>query len=62
MSWRFSICDGMEREAGHVAISLAVAALGVLAWHLGYPDAKDIVVGALGWAARSMGSAPARTP
>jgi hypothetical protein len=53
---KFSLCDALERESGHMALSLLVAVLGVVAWRFGFPHADAVVAGALGWLGRSMGS------
>jgi hypothetical protein len=48
------ICDFMEREAGHVVVSLALIAFGAVLWLLKVPKGEDLIPFALGVLGRSM--------
>ena len=47
-------CDLMEREAGHVLVSLVLIALGATLWLLRVPKGEDLIPFALGVLGRSM--------
>ena len=44
----------VEREAGHVAVSLFLIAAGAILWKLGVPKGEDLIPFALGVLGRSM--------
>jgi hypothetical protein len=44
----------MEREAGHVAVSLLLNVAGAVLWRLKVPKAEDLIPFATGVLARSM--------
>jgi hypothetical protein len=48
------ICDFMEREAGHVVVSLTLIAFGAVLWLLKVPKGEDLIPFALGVLGRSM--------
>ena len=47
-------CDLVEREAGHVLVSLALIGLGAALWLLHVPKGEDLIPFALGVLGRSM--------
>ena len=47
-------CDLVEREAGHVLVSLVLIALGAALWLLRVPKGEDLIPFALGVLGRSM--------
>jgi len=47
-------CTLLEREAGHVVVSLLLIALGAGLWTLKVPKGEDLIPFALGVLARSM--------
>jgi hypothetical protein len=52
-----TLADFMEREAGHVVISLLVLLAFTVLWKFGFPGAELMTGAAAGWLGRSMGSA-----
>jgi hypothetical protein len=48
------IAEFLEREAGHVVVSLLLIALGAGLWTLKVPKGEDLIPFALGVLARSM--------
>jgi hypothetical protein len=48
------VAEFLEREAGHVMISLVLIAVGAALWTLKVPKAEDLIPFALGVLARSM--------
>ena len=48
------LCEAMEREAGHVLVSLILIALGAVLWFLKVPKGEDLIPFALGVLGRSM--------
>jgi hypothetical protein len=44
----------LEREAGHVVISLTLIAVGAILWKVGVPKGEDLIPFALGVLGRSM--------
>jgi len=46
----------LEREAGHVTLSLIVLAIATIGWAHGMPGAEALAGLAGGWLGRSMGS------
>lgn len=49
-----SFCSLVEREAGHVMVSLALIVLGAALWLLKVPKGEDLIPFALGVLGRSM--------
>ncbi|MDE2105696.1 MAG: hypothetical protein KGL39_51185 [Patescibacteria group bacterium] len=52
----FSLADFLEREAGHVVVSMAALAVACVMWKFGIPHAEGLAGAAGGWLGRSMGS------
>jgi hypothetical protein len=52
--WSSSVENFMEREAGHVAVSLLLIVAGAVLWRLEVPKAEDLILFATGVLARSM--------
>ena len=48
------IAEFLEREAGHVVVSLILIAFGAVLWLLKVPKGEDLIPFALGVLARSM--------
>ncbi|HZV06207.1 MAG TPA: hypothetical protein VE999_14105 [Gemmataceae bacterium] len=48
------VCEFIEREAGHVTVSLVLIALGAVLWLLKVPKGEDLIPFALGVLGRSM--------
>jgi len=48
------LCEAMEREAGHVLVSLILIAMGAALWFLKVPKGEDLIPFALGVLGRSM--------
>jgi hypothetical protein len=48
------LCASLEREAGHVAVSLVLIVLGAAFWLLKVPKGEDLIPFALGVLGRSM--------
>lgn len=49
-----TLAEFVEREAGHIAVSLTLIALGAGLWLLKVPKGEDLIPFALGVLARSM--------
>ena len=56
------LAEFLEREAGHVTVSLALIAIGAVLWLLKVPKAEDLIPFATGVLARSMVGKPGTTP
>lgn len=57
------IGDFIEREAGHIVVSLALIGIGAGLWFLGVPKGEDLIPFATGVLARSMiGTKPKPAP
>jgi hypothetical protein len=48
------VCEFIEREAGHVTVSLVLVAFGAVLWLLKVPKGEDLIPFALGVLGRSM--------
>ena len=49
-----TLADFLEREAGHVMVSLALILIGAALWAIHMPKGEDLIVFALGVLGRSM--------
>ena len=47
-------CESLEREAGHIVVSLILIVLGAALWLLKVPKGEDLIPFALGVLGRSM--------
>ena len=57
-----AVAGAIEREAGHVLISLALIAIGAALWKCGVPKGEDLIPFALGVLGRSMIGQKGNTP
>lgn len=55
-------CSFLEREAGHIVVSLILIVLGAALWILKVPKAEDLIPFATGVLARSMIGNHSSTP
>lgn len=46
--------DILERQAGHIVVSIVLMAVGAILWKLNVPKAEDVLPFAMGVLARSM--------
>ena len=52
--WKTMNLNFLERQAGHILVSLVLIVIGAALWKLGVPKAEDILPFSLGVLARSM--------